>query len=611
MTKYTTTVPEYSAEQEYRIREKRYSRQFDKADKEYNILSNLRLGAFLGIILGVILYYFKYRFWGSCFSVGALVALVLLVIQHEKVKKSRDLAFLLAGINRQALDRITGQWVKFIDNGAEYVDSNHQYSLDLDIFGPASVFQWINNTFTFWGRSFLQKVLVEPEKDILILKARQAAINELAGQLDWRQYFLAEGSSIKNEIKNPESLLEWAENENYIFRRSWLRWGIRLISAATSVSLLSIFLIDQRFLSIAVILLITQLILYIIGLKFNVNYGAAVLQKDAIATFQKLLTMIEREDFESKYLSDLKSSLIDTQGNYASQQINKLAFIVEMMSYQHSQFSFLLNMFFLLDYHCMFALEKWKRKSGPSLRSWLTVIGKLEEISSLAVIRYDNPEWASPQFTDAEPIIFAQNMGHPLLFSPARVCNDINIKGSGNVFLITGSNMSGKSTWLRTVGVNLVLAYTGAPVCAGDFKCSIMDIYTVMRVNDNLEKNLSSFYAELLKIKNIIQKAGEDNSIIFLLDEIFKGTNSKDRHIGAATVVKKLSKMGAVGLVSTHDLELGELEKDKDIGVENYHFSESYLNNQIVFDYKLRTGVSKTTNAIHLMKMVGIDEAEV
>ncbi|HZK44448.1 MAG TPA: hypothetical protein VFC73_09245 [Syntrophomonadaceae bacterium] len=546
---------------------------------------------------------------GILISAGALVAFVMVIVQHEKLRKLKDLTFSLTSINKRAIDRINWEWVDFTDSGEEYIDQNHSYSVDLDIFGQASIFQWINNTFTFLGRKFFKNVLIEPEKDVLKIKERQGAINELAVKLDWRQHFLAQGSSIENAQNNPEWLFEWAEKVNTIFRNPWLIWGVRLITLATIVSILSIFLIDKRFFNITVILLLTQFMLFLIGLRINSKYAIIALQKDTISTFQKLLKMIETENFESKYLSELKSSLIDSNGNYASKQIKELSFIVDMMSYKDVPLiSFILNVFFLVDYHCTIPLEKWKEKSGFNLRKWLNVIGKFEEISSLAIIRYDNPSWCSPQFADAKQNIFAQDMGHPLLSSDARVCNDLAIKGSGHVLLITGSNMSGKSTLLRTVGVNSVLAYTGAPVCASVFKCSIMDIHTSMRVSDNLEKNISSFYAELLRIKTIIQAVNNSKTVLFLLDEIFKGTNSKDRHIGAAVVIKKLSEMGAVGLVSTHDLELSELETDKTVNIENYHFSESYLNNQIIFDFKLRPGVSETTNAIYLMKMLGIDE---
>ena len=200
----------------------------------------------------------------------------------------------------------------------------------------------------------------------------------------------------------------------------------------------------------------------------------------------------------------------------------------------------------------------------------------------------------------------AVDLGHPLL-SEKRVYNDVSIKDPSNILLITGSNMSGKSTFLRTIGINLILSYTGAPVCAKAFSASIMEIYTCMRISDNLEESISSFYAELIRIKMIVSASKEGKQIFFLLDEIFKGTNSLDRHTGAKILIKQLQSCGAVGLVSTHDLELGELEKESAEKVKNYHFREYYKNDEIHFDYKLRPGVSTTRNALYLIKMAGLD----
>lgn len=600
----------HNAEHTYRKCEKKYAKEFNKASKQYNILSNLRLAAFVGIIAGIIFYYLEYHLSGILLSTCSLIMFVIFIVLHEKVQNRMDLASALVRINQQAIERIGGKWVDFTDVGEEYINQEHPYSFDLDIFGRSSLFQWINSTFTFLGREFLKNTLLNPQKDIAKIKERQDAISELAEKLDWRQHFRAEGSFIKNGRNNPASLFKWVENEDRFFRRPWLIWGIRLIITVTMISLLLAFLADIRFLYLSGILLLLQLVLFFIGLRLSSDaYGVANLHRESIVAFRKLLTIIEGERFQSAYLARLASSLVDPDGIPASKQVDKLSSIVDMMNFKYSQlFYFLIDVLFLFDYHCMIALEKWKKQSGCNLQDWVTVIGRFEEISSLAIIRYDNPDWCFPQLTSSKQNFGAANMGHPLLPSDVRICNDLILKGSGSVLLITGSNMSGKSTLLRTVGVNLVLAYAGSPVCASSFECSIMDIYTAMRVNDNLEKNISSFYAELLRIKTIIQAAGSSDTTLFLLDEIFKGTNSRDRHIGAAAVIRKLSKMGAVGLVSTHDLELGELESDKDFDIENYHFSESYSNNRIVFDYKLRAGVSKTTNALYLMRMVGIDE---
>ena len=226
-------------------------------------------------------------------------------------------------------------------------------------------------------------------------------------------------------------------------------------------------------------------------------------------------------------------------------------------------------------------------------------------VASLSIISFDNPHWAEPEFIKDKMAVNAKELAHPLL-SESRVSNNAELGLPQSILLITGSNMSGKSTFLRTIGINLVLAYAGAPVCAESFSCSIMNIYTCMRISDSLEKNISSFYAEIIRIKSIVSAAKRGESIFFLLDEIFKGTNSLDRHLGAETLINRLSKESALGLVSTHDIELGELE-NKNSKIKNYNFQEYYKNDEIYFDYKLRAGVSTTRNAVYLMKLAGIE----
>ena len=238
----------------------------------------------------------------------------------------------------------------------------------------------------------------------------------------------------------------------------------------------------------------------------------------------------------------------------------------------------------------------------------MDTIAELEALSSLAIIHRDYPAWRFPEINAESFGIVAVKMGHPLLGTS--VCNDLAMEKGSGILLITGSNMSGKSTLLRTVGINLVLAYAGAPVFAERFNCSLLRIYTCMRVSDNLGENIYSFYAELLLIKQIVSASNSEGKIFFLLDEIFKGTNSQDRHAGAKALIRQLSKVGAMGLVSTHDLELGDMERESDRRIRNYHFREYYKNDEIHFDYKLRSGISTTRNAMYLIKMAGIDVDE-
>lgn len=317
-----------------------------------------------------------------------------------------------------------------------------------------------------------------------------------------------------------------------------------------------------------------------------------------------MLEHIEKIEFESKYLNELKARLINNENYNAVTAINKLSKIYDKMSDRNNTFFIIINILLLWDYRCMIEFEKWKSINRRSLKKWIDTIGEFEALSSIANIVYENPDWVMPVISHKKNVVIAEKIGHPLLNK--RVCNDISINNRKRILIITGSNMSGKSTFLRTIGVNLILSYIGCSVCAKKFECSIMDIYTCMKISDNLEKNISSFYAEILRVKMITDSIKNDDNIFVLLDELFKGTNSKDRHDGAEALIRQLGSKGACGLISTHDLELGNLEYEYD-KVKNYHFKEYYKDDKLKFDYKIREGVSTTSNAMYLIKMVGIE----
>jgi len=323
-----------------------------------------------------------------------------------------------------------------------------------------------------------------------------------------------------------------------------------------------------------------------------------------------VLCHIEKGEFKATYLNKLKTRLVDSSGENTIIRLKQLEVLVERILNRNNAMFIPFNILFLWDYQCLIGLEQWKEKHGSLIEGWIQVIGEVETLSSLANIGYDYPKWVFPSITPKSSILYGKSIGHPLLTNK-RINNDINIEDPSRILLITGSNMSGKSTFLRTIGVNLILAYAGAPVCAEYIRCSIMSIYTCIRINDNLEKGISSFYSELLKIKSIVEATKEDRQVFFMLDEIFKGTNSHDRHLGAKYLIKQLYKNKAIGLVSTHDLELGVLEKESNGKIRNYHFQESYENNEISFDYILRSGISTTRNAMYLMKMAGVEVEDI
>jgi DNA mismatch repair ATPase MutS len=451
----------------------------------------------------------------------------------------------------------------------------------------------------------LRNLLENPAKGIEKIQRRQYAIRELAQKLEFCQSLQCEGLDCEGLSSNPEKLLAYAEDGVPLFKFRWLQGFFYVIPGITILSFGMLYF-ERSLFFIPLCCLLIQIIVNLLGFrKVNGVLAAIYSYKRKIEVYQCLFALIEREDFSDEYLSQLQSNLSD-KGEAASQQIKKLDRVVDAASIRYNPLiHIILNNVLFWDYHCAFALQKWKEHSGSSLRKWIDTLGMFEALSGMALIAQLNPEWCYPQFEENGPFITAEEMGHPLITEVNRVTNELVIKNQ--ICVITGSNMSGKTTLLRTTGINLVLAYAGAPVCAKEFRCSVMDIFTSMRINDDLNSGISTFYAELLRIKMIIDHAKQNRPMLFLIDEVFRGTNSRDRVTGARSVVMNLNRPWIIGLISTHDFELCDFEKDPSGRIINYHFLETYSANEINFDYKLRPGRCKTANARYLMKMVGID----
>lgn len=596
----------------YEKRLQAYQRLGSRQKQAISRLSNLRLLVFAAGIAAVgILYYFKLPIIMAAVLIAWIAFFAYLVVKHHRLIENKKYADALQAINSQSLQRLQGEWKKFSDTGEEFRNENHPYTGDLDIFGRGSLFQQINTSCTYTGRQKLAQILETIPASVKLIYSRQEAIRELAPKLGWRQHFMAEGLVIINKMSNLEDLYQWAGKVNQFYRSNRVVALFRILPAAT-------ILLGLLYMTTGVVpwyIPVAGLVLQFLLLKYKakergVEFLTAEKYKNALKIYDKLLKAFEEKSFHAEHLVQLQSRLQDKEGKTAFKQVNKLVKLWESISNRYNAFHIFFNILTLWDYQCMIALEAWKDRSGKEVKRWFDTIGEVEALCSLAVIGHDHPDWAVPEVAAEDAAqVRATAMGHPLL-GEKRVCNDLEVIKPHDILLITGSNMSGKSTLLRTVGINLILAYAGAPACASVFRCSILEIYTCMRTSDNLEQNISSFYAELLRIKMILHAAKEGRQVFFLLDEIFKGTNSRDRHTGAKVLIRELSRQGAVGLVSTHDLELSELEKESGGSIKNYHFREYYQDNQIQFDYKLRPGVSETRNAIYLMRMAGIQIEE-
>lgn len=597
------------SKEQYEKRKTYYARRLGKLNHTINQLSNIRLALVLaGCALGIFIYMTQSSFFGAGILLFTVVSFVVLVFWHQKFRAKQNDIQALYDINDQALKRLAGEWKDFPDTGEDFKDPAHPYSEDLDLFGSSSLFQWINSAKTYRGRAKLKEWLTQPPVNGANIEKKQEAIKELAVNLAWRHRFIAEAGKTKRSLNSPTRLIEWAKTYDPVYLSTRTVILARAIPLITLTFLMLYFVTDRVSYWFPLVGFLVQTIILFLGKQRGKALEAVYVYKDALKIYEKMLERFETRTFKAGYLQDLKKGLYDRDGKAAYQQIRKLSGLAELISNRGNSMFLVINIFTLWDIQCMIGLESWKEKSGSSLGLWVDTLAELEGLASLAIVHCDHQAWTFPEFVSEDTGLVASNMGHPLLANSTS--NDLSIEKHSGILLITGSNMSGKSTLLRTAGINLVLGYAGAPVCARSFRCSRMQIYSCMRVSDNLGENISSFYAELLRIKQIVMATKTEKHIFFLLDEIFKGTNSQDRHAGAKVLIRQLGKAGAMGMVSTHDLELGDLERESERRIRNYHFREFYKNDEIHFDYKLRPGISTTRNAMYLIKMAGIDVDE-
>lgn len=576
--------------------------EIEKLNRNYNSISLLRiLTVISAIFFEVFCYTRRDLFFGIVLFVLHIILFLFLVKIHEKIYINKERVKGFIELNKKEIERINGKWKSFDDKGEEYLDLKHPFINDLDIFGKNSLFQWVNNTKTTYGRESLKNLMMFnnlPRREEIL--ERQSSLKELADKIDFRQELTSTLKSDKN--KNDETFIgDWVKenDKKHIKFFDLIRIGMPIINVL--VIILTIFGIGEW-----IDILVTLGISYYL-LKFidsDVKKGLIIFEdlKYKIKTYVKAIKIIENEEFKSSELNKLKSIFKDSN-SLASEDLLELEKITSWLYDRHNAFYIILNCLFLWDYQMIKKLEKWKYKNKDKFNAYMECLGQFEAMSSLSTLVFNNPLWEVPNITDS--VLSGKDLTHPLLGDEA-VGNDFYMDKNTRVLLITGSNMSGKSTFLRTVGFNMILSYLGLNVPAKEFNVPIFNIYTCMRTGDDLENNISSFYSEILRVKGIVDGTKRNERIFFLLDEIFKGTNSIDRHEGAVVLINQLLKGDTLGLVSTHDLELCDMEKNNDF-VSNYYFKEYYKNNKIMFDYKIRQGVSKTRNAKYLMKMAGID----
>ena len=588
----------------YKERIEKKEKEFREYKNRYNFISFLRL-----LDVALIIFFLAYWYFGSNFkivsAVGSVIGVVIFIFLakwHEGIDE------LLAEINNSIqlntddIKRNNGEWKEFKDTGKEYLDIKHKFAGDLDVFGDKSFFQWINATKTPYGREILKnKLLLNEYISKNEIYKTQEALKELGKKVELRERFLsALISNKKRTEKSKHYLIEWAKERNHNILSSGI-YMLRIVAPVITVlTLILSFSGKINFLFFLSIFIINLAIISTVGKQVNEGLELFEELKYKISGYVKALEILENEEFKSDKLNQIKRAIINGEG--ASKSLKKLYNMSSWLNDRGNAFYFVLNGILYWDYQILCRAEKWKEQYGEKVEEWMNALGEFEALESLSVLA--NEEYTLPTIND-DLIIEAEKIVHPMIVDNG-VRNSFRLDEQKRVALITGSNMSGKSTFLRTIGFSMFLSYLGLGVKAQKFSLPIVNIYTCMRTGDNLNESISSFYAEILRVKSIVEGAKKGERIMFLLDEIFKGTNSLDRHEGAEVLINQLLKGKSIGLVSTHDLELCNME-EKQSEIINYNFREYYENNKLRFDYKLRKGISTTRNARYLMKMAGIE----
>ncbi len=608
-------------ERTYQERRARFEAERALLARRSRLLSHGRLAAFL-VAAGAL----GYAVWGQAAARGliagaglaALAAFVALVVLHAAVLRREERAATLAAINGEALARHARDWEHAPEPRTAVAPASRPVAVDLDLLGRASLLQLLGAARTPPGRVALVDWLLGPASPEEV-RARQAAVGELAPHLDWRQDLEARARLLSDLPPDPGAFLRWCEDAPWLLARPWLVWLPRVLGAVTLALLLLQALGPLR--PWWLLLALGNLGLAgLLGRRATETFNQISAREREFASYAELFQQLGAASFECPRLRDLQQQLA-AGALSASVELRRLDRLCGLADTRRSGlFHVPLQALVLWDLHVLWLLERWRRRAGREVRRWLALLGEVEALSALAGLRHDHPGWCFPEVTTEGPArLEARGLGHPLLPPASCVVNDVALGPEGTFLLVTGSNMSGKSTLLRAIGVNVVLAQAGGPVCASALRLPPLVLGTSFRVQDSLEAGVSFFLAELRRLKEIVDLAGRCRDgvaaggprLLYLLDEILLGTNITERQIAVRRVLAHLLAQGALGAISTHDLTLASAE-----GVAQacrpVYFRESFEEGpegaRMTFDYKLREGVAPTANALKLLALVGLEE---
>ena len=586
----------------YQIRERRFAEEEKNCDRQNNRYSWQRLLIMVSAITsGIILFQLSAH-------IGTAVVFLLLAVfavclkKHAAGIERQQQNERLKIINRRELNCLEGDYSGYAP-GSRYINTKHYYTSDLDIFGEHSLFRYLNRATSPSGSDMLAEWLSRPAATTEI-EARRQAVIELAGMVDLRQEMQSVGLKHKDVSRELPEFIEWLNGDAVLSCKRKLLRAMQILPWITLAAIISSFMGWMPSL-IAWLLVAVHFVIYgSVNRKINQLHQQVSRKVQFISTYSELIGLATDAKFSSPYLAELRGCFIETG---ALRQIRLLQNRIRKLDYRLNMVYHLLNILFFFDYKHLVWLEYWRGGAGRELPRWFEALAKIEALSSFANVLHNNPQWVMPRITDEYFKLEAENMGHPLILERERVCNDYSLTGAGQIAVVTGSNMSGKSTFERSIGVNMALALAGAPVCASAFTVTNCLLYTYMRIADNLEENTSSFYAELKRLKKLIDITKDGRQVFFLLDEVLRGTNSRDRQTGSVALIRQLAGRRVSGIIATHDLALGELERELPDNVRNSHFDVRINGDDMSFDYKLYQGICTSMNASLLMKKIGIE----
>ena len=537
-------------------------------------------------------------------GIGAILVFIFLTLWDSQIIYRQHLIEELLRINTLESDYLAGNF-SALDQGERFNDPAHPYAHDLDLFGEDSLFQHLNRTVTFSGTQKLVSWLLSLSKDPEVIHSRQQAAEELCAEPEWCQHFRAAGALHPTQALDAVILKSGPTESPFFSKHSTVRLILWIANTIVIVSWAVTSFTPLPF-SISLVLSLLQLsalALYI--KKINAYHQRLNLFLKTISNYLPLVRLIHDQSFRSPYLQKIRHSLFTPESN-SLQALTQLHRIQNSLDQRGNiVIAFILNGLYLKDFHTLLRLDHWRKKYGPDIETWTDVLSEADALISMANYRFNHPAYCLPVICQ-DRLLDTEEIGHPLLKSERNVTNDFSIRSLHQIAIVTGANMAGKSTFLRTIGVNLILAQSGNVVCSRYFAFQPMTLFTSMRTTDSLSKDTSYFHAELLRLQQLVNIAQQEDKVFIILDEMLKGTNSVDKLNGSLAFLKRILSYPIYGLVATHDLALGELADDFPEHFFNVCFEIVHSGSQITYDYKLHPGISSNMNASILLKQMGL-----